>query len=126
MPRTKPGKPKAPLLSVYMDQEMQALIKAEAQKRGIAVSELVRQAVSLYLTGQISWQEWANNPEEFIKRSQGGENPPETWEDFYKQSTFLFLAASKLVETWRQRLILKAKAEAGGKTLEEYMKENLW
>jgi len=126
MPRTKPGKPKTPFLNVYMDPEMQALVKAEAKRRGIAISELIRQAVSLYLTGQVSWQDWASNPEELIKRSQGGENPPETWEDFYKQSTFLFLATSKLVELWRQRLIDKAKAEAEGKTLEEYYRERIW
>lgn len=126
MPRLKEGKPKTPFMNVYMDQEMQVLVKEEAKKRGVGVSELVRQAVSLYLTGQSSWQDWLKNPDEYIKKAQVGENPPESWEDFYRQSTFLFLACSKLVELWKQRLLEKMKAQAEGKSLEEWSKQNLY
>lgn len=120
-----PRKPRTPYMNIYMDPEMQILIKQEAQKRGIGASELVRQAVSLFLTGTTEWHSLLTSPEKHLESTQSGENPPESWEEFYRQSTYLFLATSKLVETWRQRLINKAKAEAEGLTLEEWIRKHL-
>lgn len=117
---------KSPYLGVYMDPTMQALIRQEAEKRGIGVSELVRRAVSLYLTGEPSLEAWASLKENLIQKASQGEVFPESWEEFYKLSTFLFLGASKQVERWRQYLINKAKAEAEGLTYEEWVRKNVY
>jgi|GEM_PF-3548396 len=116
---------KSPYLGVYMDQTMQALIRQEAEKRGIGVSELVRRAVSLYLAGEPSLEEWASLKEDLIQKGAQGEVFPESWEEFYKLSTYLFLGASRQVERWRQYLIDKAKAEAEGLTYEEWLRKNI-
>lgn len=117
--------PKTPFLSVYMDQEIQALLKKEAERRGMGISELVRMAVSYYLTG-LPWHEWLReDPEKLLEKAQEGEIRPQSWDEFYRMSTLLFLATGKLVESWRQYLINKAKAEAEGLTYEEWLRKHI-
>ena len=116
---------KSPYLGVYMDPEMQAMVRQEAEKRGIGVSELVRRAVSLYISGEPSLETLALSREEIIAKAAKGEVRPESWEEFFKLSTYLFLGASKQVEIWRQYLIDKAKAEAEGLTYEEWLRKNI-
>ncbi|MGC8904028.1 CopG family transcriptional regulator [Thermus sp.] len=117
--------PRTPYMHIYMDPEIQALIKEEAERRGMNTSELIRTAVSLYLTG-LPWQEWIRqDPEKFLEKAKEGEIKPQSWDDFYRMSTLVFIGTSKLVESWRQYLINKAKAEAEGLTYEEWLRKNI-
>lgn len=115
----KRRKPRTPYISVYMDPEMQVLIKQEATKRGIGSSELVRQAVSLYLARTQEWQSLLREPESSYELSQLAETPPETWQEFYERSTWLLLGVAGLIQAWRRVLIKKNEAQTKGPYLTE-------
>ncbi|WP_135257651.1 ribbon-helix-helix domain-containing protein [Thermus caldilimi] len=112
-------KPRTPYISVYMDPEMQVLIKQEAAKRGIGLSELIRQAVSLYLARTQEWQSLLREPESSYEFSQLAETPPESWQEFYERSTWLLLGVAGLIQAWRRVLIKKNEAQTKGLYLTE-------
>lgn len=112
-------KPRTPYINVYMDPEMQVLIKREAAKRGIGSSELVRQAVSLYLARTQEWQSLLREPENSYEFSQLAETPPESWQEFYERSTWLLLGVAGLIQAWRRVLIKKNEAQTKGLYLTE-------
>ena len=87
--------PKTPFLSVYMDQELQALLKREARARGMGISELVRVAVARYLAGVDSLDE---------ALAFGQANYPTSWEEYYRKVDALFRAAAAQAEAWRRHL----------------------
>ena len=86
--------PKTPFLSVYMDQELQALLKREARARGMGISELVRVAVARYLAGVDSLDEAPSVQA----------NYPTSWEEYYRKVDALFRAAAAQAEAWRRHL----------------------
>ena len=87
--------PKSPYLGVYMDQELQALLKREARARGMGISELVRVAVARYLAGVDSLDE---------ALAFGQANYPTSWEEYYRKVDALFRAAAAQAEAWRRHL----------------------